>query len=198
MATLASCAGVPHRSAAAADVCSASRALRQVAPVRATVEGTGTPVVMIGGGLAGNENWAEHSRQLRDRHRVIRLQNMAVDYGLRNEALPADYSVRMESCAVRAALDQLGLKQPVDLAGHSLGALIALDFALHHPERVRTLTLSEPPAAWLLDDRERKAPEVRAWARVIAGLRKPDITENDLWSFLCAVGGCPAPSLAEA
>ena len=193
-----SCATQPQQRPAKPDMCAASRSLRHVSPLPATSEGMGAAVVMIGGGLIGNENWAEHSRHLRDTYLVIRLQNMAVHYGLQDKELPADYSVRMESCAVRAALDQLGLRAPVHLAGHSLGALIALDFALHHPDRVRTLTLSEPPAAWLLDDRERQAPDVQAWERVITGLRKPRISETDLWSFLCAVGGCPAPSLSQA
>lgn len=193
-----SCATQRHQGPARTDVCAASPSLQHVPPLPATFEGTGAPIVMIGGGLIGNENWTEHSRRLRDTHRVVRLQNMAVHYGLQDQALPRDYSIRMESCAVRAALDQLGITAPVDIAGHSLGALIALDFALHHRDRVRTLTLSEPPAAWLLDDRERQAADVQSWESVIGGLRKPEITETDLWSFLCAVGGCPAPHLAEA
>lgn len=38
-----------------------------------------------------------------------------------------------------------GTTEPVDLAGHSLGAAIALQFALANPTRVRRLALVDPP-----------------------------------------------------
>jgi hypothetical protein len=44
---------------------------------------------------------------------------------------------------------------------------------------VRSLTLSEPPAAWLLDEAERQSPEVQAWASTIAGLRKPEMPPDN-------------------
>jgi hypothetical protein len=51
---------------------------------------------------------------------------MAVDYALRDQSVPPAYSIRMESCAVLAALDQLDNGEAVNRVGHSLGALIAL------------------------------------------------------------------------
>jgi len=41
-------------------------------------------------------------------------------------------------------LDQLGLKEPVDLVGMSLGGAIATDFTANYPERVRYLILTAP------------------------------------------------------
>ena len=45
----------------------------------------------------------------------------------------------------------------MDLVGHSFGALVALDFALDRPDRVRTLVLAEPPAFWVVPSEELSA-----------------------------------------
>lgn len=44
------------------------------------------------------------------------------------------------------------VQEPLDLAGHSFGGAVALMFARLHPERVRSLTLIEPSAFFLLKD----------------------------------------------
>lgn len=41
-------------------------------------------------------------------------------------------------------LDSLGIHGAVDVAGLSMGGIIAANFADHHPDRVRTLTLVDP------------------------------------------------------
>ena len=41
-------------------------------------------------------------------------------------------------------LDTLGIREPVDLAGVSMGGAIAASFADAHPDRVRTITLVDP------------------------------------------------------
>ncbi len=51
---------------------------------------------------------------------------------------------------VAKALARVG--EPVDLVGHSFGGAVALRFAALLPERVRTLTLIEPSAFFLLRD----------------------------------------------
>lgn len=194
---LGSCA-LREVSSASANVCEASAALRTVAPLSGETEGAGPPVVMLGGVLVGKENWTDHARRLSVEYRVIRLQSMNVAFGLEDRPLPVGYSTRMESCALKASLDELGISEPAHLAGLSSRALIALDFALHYPERVRTLTLSEPPALWLLGPAERNAPEIRSFATAINRLRKADISEEDLRQFHCAIGACPGTTLEQA
>lgn len=122
--------------------------------MHARVIGEGPPLVLVGGGLTGYKSWEPHAERLADRHTVARLQPLNVQFGLENRPLPEGYSLPTESAALKATLDELGWRDPVDLVGWSYGALASLDFALNHPERIRTLTLIEPPAAWVLPDRD--------------------------------------------
>jgi uncharacterized protein (TIGR02246 family) len=166
---------------------------RTAAPARrmeAHVVGDGRPLALIGGGLTGWKSWEPHADRLAADRTVARLQLLSVQYGLEDRPLPDDYSVRMESAALAAGLDALGWGEPVDLVAWSYGALITLDFALGHPERVRTLTLIEPPGTWVLPDRGRADPDVEtihSLARTMDGA----VSEADLERFVCAVALCP-------
>lgn len=112
--------------------------------------GNGPPLVLLGGGLTGWLSWDPHAARLAGDRRVVQLQQLVVQWGLEQKALPADYAVATERQALAAALDQLGLTEPVDVAGWSYGGVVTLDFALDHPARIRTLTLIEPPAYWVM------------------------------------------------
>lgn len=158
--------------------------------MQADVSGTGTPLVLIGGGLTGSASWQPHAARLSDTRKAIRLQLLSVQHGLEDRPLPDGYSIRMESRALEAALDDLGMREPLDLVAWSFGALVTLDFALGHPERVRTLTLIEPPAIWVLPGGGRNDPEVRAQESLFRGFTG-EITDADLEAFVCAVGLCP-------
>ncbi|MGD9710640.1 MAG: alpha/beta fold hydrolase, partial [Thermomicrobiales bacterium] len=74
-----------------------------------------------------------------------------------------------------------------DLAGWSSGAAVSLAFALEYPERVRTLTLIEPPALWVLRDTEYdgRFHEEEMADRKLAG---KEITVDDLKAFLVRAG----------
>jgi pimeloyl-ACP methyl ester carboxylesterase len=163
------------------------------------IEGAGPPLVMLGGGTLGAGEFAPHARLLGPRFRVVRLQTTNISTAEKRDALPAGYSVRYESEAMRRSLDQLGLGVPLDVVGHSFGALVALDFALEHPGRIRTLTLAEPPAFWVVPLSERQStPDMRTMEGLTRTLG-PDVepTDDQFARFQCALGRCgltaPAP-----
>jgi pimeloyl-ACP methyl ester carboxylesterase len=147
--------------------------------------GSGPPLVLIGGGLTGWASWIPHAERLAATRQVTRLQLLAVEYGLDNRPLPDGYSVRMESAALAAALDEAGTTEPLDLVAWSYGALVTLDFALAHPERVRTLTLIEPPAVWTLPGGGRSLPDLQTLSAVMQEVEGgDDVSVAALVAFL--------------
>lgn len=160
----------------------------------ATVTGEGPILVLVGGGLTGWLSWIPHQDRLARRRSVARLQPLNVQLGLEGRSLPADYSIKMESRALGATIEVLAPEAPVDLVAWSFGAVVALDFALDHSERIRTLTLIEPPAVWVLEATGRLDEQSR---RELAGLRvlhdqmRTNVDETQLAVFLRMAGLCP-------
>lgn len=159
--------------------------------MQCVVKGTGDPIVLVGGGLTGWKSWEPFVEIFNaDLRRVILVQLLAVQYGLENHALPENYSVKTESGALRVTLDSLQLKAPIDIVAWSFGAYASLDFALDHPERIRTLTLIEPPALWVLRETGKFDSEVEKAATFFMKF-KGDITEDMLAEFLQQAGLVP-------
>ncbi len=155
--------------------------------MKAEVTGKGSPIVLVPGGLTGWLSWRPHAQQLADTRRVFLVQLLNVQLGLEDVPLPDDYSVRKECDALDATLSDLGLSDPVDMVAWSFGGLITLSYSLRHPERVRTLTLIEPPALWVLRS---SGPFDEDTNRVVSYLQRPleNVTEDDLEGFARTVG----------
>jgi pimeloyl-ACP methyl ester carboxylesterase len=158
--------------------------------MQAQVIGDGPRLVLVGGGLTGWASWAPHAERLATTRTVARLQLLNVAFGLDDRPPPADYAVALESRAMAAALDALGWTEPLDIVAWSYGALITLHFALDHPERVRSLTLIEPPAVWVLPEHGRGDAGVEALHGLAAGITH-DVTEADLEMFVRTAGLVP-------
>lgn len=152
------------------------------------VSGDGRPLALVGGGLTGSISWIPHAEKLAETRRVGRLQPLNVQLGLEGRPLPDGCSIAMESAALQAALDDAGWTDPLDLVAWSYGALIALDFALAHPDRIRTLTLIEPPAIWVLGDHDREDSALQSMMALEIG---EDVDAADLAAFLRSVGLVP-------
>jgi pimeloyl-ACP methyl ester carboxylesterase len=152
--------------------------------------GEGRPLVLVPGGLTGWLSWEPHAQRLSQARKVVRVQLLSVQYGLEGRELPPDYSPRTESKALAAAVDALGLSAPVDFAAWSYGGVVTLDYALAHPDRIRSLTLIEPPAFWVLGREDEWDAETRE-AVQSTRLHSSDITEDQLVEFARMAGLVP-------
>ena len=176
----------------AAVVVVSARALSQAdAPskLQARVLGQGPAVVLLGGGLLGADGWGEVPQLLARTRRVFNLQSLAVQYGLEDRALPTGYSIRTEVDALRRTLDAHG-QEDVDVIGMSLGGVVALVYALDDPGRVRTLTLIEPPAFWMLPNHGRDDKGAREMQAFVSSLRGRPVQEDHVERFRCLLGDC--------
>lgn len=104
------------------------------------------PVLLLLHGFGGSaRNFRPQARALRQRWKVV-LPDVR---GHARSVAPADpeaYTALQLEADVGFALDRVGAQRAV-VGGLSLGAAIALHFALAHPERVRGLVLASFPAA---------------------------------------------------
>lgn len=177
---MAAASGVLARSAPQADV---------LPQLQARLLGEGMPVVLLGGGLLGADGWGDVPSTLARTRRVINVQSLAVQYGLDDRALPEGYSIHTEVAALRRTLDSMQVGA-VDIIGMSHGGVIALVFAMQDPRRVRTLTVIEPPAFWLLPNHGRDDAGARAMQELIGSLRARPIGEEHVERFRCLLGDC--------
>jgi len=115
-------------------------------------EGEGPPVVM----LHGNPTWSFYYRDLvralRGRHRVLVPDHIGC--GLSDK--PGDdryrYTLSERIADLEAFLDSLALDEPVTLVAHDWGGMIAMGWAVRHPERVARIVLMNTAAFHLPDD----------------------------------------------
>ena len=98
------------------------------------VDGDGSPLLLLNGGMMSMAAWEPIARRLAARHRVIRCD-------FRGQLLsPGPPCASMEDHAddVAALLDALG-ETRVDVVAASFGAYVGLLLAARHPERVHSL-----------------------------------------------------------
>lgn len=99
------------------------------------VFGHGSPVIMVHGGLANANYWGHQVPVLAKHHKVIVLDSRGHGRSTRTSA-PITYD-RMSS-DVLALMDYLHIHKAA-LIGWSDGAIIGLDIAIHHPDRLTKL-----------------------------------------------------------
>jgi pimeloyl-ACP methyl ester carboxylesterase len=115
----------------------------------------GPPIVCIHGLTANAFSFQAYADELASDHRVIA-------YDLRgrgdSDKLEDGYNIPIHAADLSELIDELELERPI-LIGHSLGALIALYFAAHYPDKVSKLVLVDAgaPLPW------RSPEEQPAW-----------------------------------
>jgi len=99
--------------------------------------GTGDPVLLIMGHAYGADMWHRTAPELAASYRVIRFDNRGVG---RSSDPPGPYPVPLMAQDALAVLDAAGVGS-AHVYGVSMGGFIALQLALDHPGRVRSLIL---------------------------------------------------------
>jgi pimeloyl-ACP methyl ester carboxylesterase len=151
------------------------------------VTGEGEAIVLVPGGLSGWLSWIPFAELLSAERTVVRVQLRNIELAEAGKPFPAGYGTLTEREALLATVNDLGLDS-FDLVGWSYGGHVALAFALEYPKRVRTLTVIEPPAAWVLRETGNAAQTLagaEAYDRSITGR---EIILDDLKRFLVRAG----------
>lgn len=141
------------------------------------------PLVLLPGGLTGWQGWLPFVPTLSERRRVVRIQTIANAEGMAGRIGDGTYDADVERESIRLTLERAGVGE-MHLVGWSNGGRIALDFALAHPERVRSLTAIEPAAWWLAEGDEGG----RRFGEFILGCAGRECGEEDVRAFLVGAG----------
>ena len=94
--------------------------------------GNGSPVVLLHGGLANSDYWGEQVKAMAPHHMVILMDSRGHGRSTR-DARPYGYDLMAND--VVGLLDTLHIAK-ADMVGWSDGAILGLDLALRHPDRV--------------------------------------------------------------
>jgi pimeloyl-ACP methyl ester carboxylesterase len=151
------------------------------------IKGDGEPVVLVPGGLTGWVSWIPHAERLSARWRVIRVQPIHNERGSAGQPGEPGYTAETERESLRMTLDAVGI-ETAHFAGWSAGGKALIEFALAYPKRIRTLTLIEPGAFWILEQVGVADPEVERTNAFLHSLFGKEVTEDDLAAFLAAGG----------
>lgn len=94
--------------------------------------GRGPPVVLLHGGLANSDYWGNQVKALAPHHTVIVMDSRGHGHSTR-DARPYGYDLMADD--VVGLLDTLHIAR-ADVVGWSDGAILGLDLAIRHPDRV--------------------------------------------------------------
>lgn len=142
------------------------------------------PYVLLPGGLTGWDSWLPLMPALSARRGVVRVQPISNAEGLAGRPGDPSYSADVERESIALTLDAAEVSE-MHLVGWSNGGRMALDYALAHPGSVRTLTLIEPAAYWLVADVDETAASFDEYLLTCAGR---ELSDDDLREFLVRVG----------
>jgi 3-oxoadipate enol-lactonase len=137
-------------------------------------QGQGEPVLLIMGLAYPSQMWYRTRPLLASRYRTLVLDNRGIG---QSDVPPGPYPIALMASDVKVVMDAAGIES-AHVFGVSMGGMIAQEFALQYPARVRSLILgctaaggptavrAEPEAIQMLMRREKMSPEQAAEASV--------------------------------
>ena len=102
-------------------------------------EGQGEPVVMVHGNPTWSFYYRDLVRALRDDHRVLVPDHIGCGLSDKPDDARYRYTLAQRVADLEALLDSLALDEPITFVAHDWGGMIAMAWAVRHPERVEAL-----------------------------------------------------------
>jgi len=152
--------------------------------------GHGTPLVLLHGNWATSSWWEPTLARLPDGRRGI-APDMRGRGGTRGP--DNEYSISSLADDLRAFADALDLER-FDLVGHSLGSCVAMQFALAHGERLRSLTVVSPgwidgmPGAYAIPERQKQLKDDPTFFGLALRAIIPGAPDDEFWQRLLREG----------
>lgn len=159
------------------------------------VAGDGDPLILVPGGLTGWISWIPHQERLSSNRRVIRVQPIHNELGSAGKPGDPSYTRETERESLRLTLDEIGIER-ADFAAWSGGGKALIDFTVDHGDRVKSLTLIEPAAYWILERVGEIDPELGEFINYLYELSGEIVNEDDLAVFLWKAGFVDEPAQA--
>jgi pimeloyl-ACP methyl ester carboxylesterase len=131
------------------------------------------PFVLLPGGLTGWQSWLPLVPSLVELRRVVRVQPLVNAEGIAGRVGDGSYDAAIERESLLRTLAVAAVGE-MHLVGWSNGGRMALDLALAQPQRVRTLTMIEPAAWWLVTDSDESARQFADFVSRCAGCELND------------------------
>jgi pimeloyl-ACP methyl ester carboxylesterase len=108
------------------------------------IHGDGFPLLLVHGFTGSSLDWTDVVEPLARNRRVVTLDHRGHGESP-NTGDPVTYTFDQLVADMSRLVDRLGLER-FDLLGHSMGGIVAMRYALLHPERVRSLVLMDTAA----------------------------------------------------
>lgn len=106
------------------------------------IKGNGKVLVLLHGYLSSSHYFKHISEELKTTHKVISIDLL----GFGKSPKPrGNYTYEEHVAALHATLEHLKIASPFTLLGHSMGALIALRYAVKYGDTIDRLLLFNPP-----------------------------------------------------
>ncbi len=103
---------------------------------------SGTPIVLLHGLVASNTYWGRTYDILSSDHKLIAVDLLG--FGA-SQHPQLGYTLEDHAHALNECLDTLGVNTSITIAAHSLGTLVALQYAADHPDRIHAVIAFGPP-----------------------------------------------------
>jgi pimeloyl-ACP methyl ester carboxylesterase len=139
--------------------------------------GEGDPVLLVNGLGSPAVNWLFQVRDLSPHFRVITLDNRGV--GETSVPRAREYATGQLAEDARALLDHLAVDR-AHVVGASMGGTIAMELAIRHPRRVRSLALC---CTWALGD-GRFLDAIRSWMALAPRVSLEERMRHLLWPWV--------------